>query len=249
MYKAFLTLAFLVLSLIAQSQTSGTLTVTATTSKTSSPKYSPKNIVAIWIEDSNGNFVKTLLAYAGERKQYLKTWKSKTTLAGSAYNVVDAITGATQSLHAARTASWNGKNKSSILVDDGTYKLKMEVTDNDGTAQNLAEFSFVKGTSEQVLTPAATNGFSSITIKWSPLNTAVDEADANTTYRIFPTLATSTISVSGSEVESLEIFDMQGKLMLHSSEKVISVINLPGGVYLANINTIYGNYKQKFVKK
>lgn len=125
----------------------------------------------------------------------------------------------------------------------------MELTDNDGTAQNLAEFSFVKGTVEQVLTPAATNGYSSITIKWSPLNTAVDDADANSSYRIFPTLATSTISVSGSDVESVEIFDIQGKLILNSSEKVISVSNLPRGIYIANIITNYGNRKQKFMKR
>ncbi len=249
MNKTFFFLIFLFFSVIAHSQTSGTLTVTATTSKTSSPKYSPKNIVAIWIEDSNGNFVKTLLAYAGERKQYLKNWKTKTTLAGSVYNTVDAITGATQNSHAARTSTWNGKNKSSILVADGTYKLKMEVTDNDGTAQNLAEFSFVKGTTEQTLTPAATNGFSSISIKWSPLFTAVDEADASLSYRIFPSLASGVIIVSGTDVESVEIFDIHGRLMINSYEKVISVMHLPGGVYIANIITNNGNHLQKFIKK
>jgi hypothetical protein len=104
-------------------QTVGTLSVTATTSQTSSPSYSPDNIVAFWIEDSNGSFVKTLLAYANERKQYLTAWRTKTTVAGSVYNTLDAITGATRTSHAARTASWNGKNRSQVVVADGYYTL------------------------------------------------------------------------------------------------------------------------------
>ncbi|MBK8491329.1 MAG: hypothetical protein IPL49_10675 [Saprospirales bacterium] len=41
------------------SQTSGELSVTVTTSATPG-NFAPKNIVAIWIEDEAGNFVKTL---------------------------------------------------------------------------------------------------------------------------------------------------------------------------------------------
>lgn len=77
MKKIFIVLCVLMLSLVSvMAQTDGKLTVTATTSKTSSPEYSPKNIVAIWIEDNSGKFVQTILAYADERKQYLKAWKT-----------------------------------------------------------------------------------------------------------------------------------------------------------------------------
>ena len=128
-------------------QTAGQLTVTFTTSKTSASTYNPKNIVAVWIIDSNGKFVKTLLALASERKADLVGWKTVTTIAASSYNTVDAITGATQSSHGTRNCTWNGKDKLSVLVPDGNYTLKMEVTDNDLKAQNIASFVFVKGTS------------------------------------------------------------------------------------------------------
>jgi len=44
-------------------QTNGTLAVSVTTSSTGG-NYAPRNIVAIWVEDNSGKFVKTLLAYA-----------------------------------------------------------------------------------------------------------------------------------------------------------------------------------------
>lgn len=248
MKKAILFISMIIITINSQSQTSGTLTVTATTSKTSTPEYTPKNIVAFWIEDSNGLFVKTLLAYADERKQYLKNWRAKTTIAGSVYNSVDAITGPTQLSHTARTASWNGKNKSSILVADGTYKLKMEVTDNDGVVQNLAEIAFTKGATEQILTPGTTNGFSNITIKWSPVNTAIDEIKHNSPYQVYATNATNTVFISGLNIKLVEITDINGKAVLKTTKTTISVLNLPKGIYFANIITDSGNHIRKFLR-
>lgn len=45
------------------------------TVRTTTPggNFSPRNIGAIWIEDSNGQFVKTLKRWADRRKQYLYT--------------------------------------------------------------------------------------------------------------------------------------------------------------------------------
>ena len=229
-------------------QTSGTLTVTATTSATSTPEYAPNNIVAFWIENSSGSFVKTLLAYASERKQYLVNWKSKTTLAGSAYNVVDAVTGATKGSHASRTATWNGTNRSSVQVADGTYTVKMEVTDNDGVKQNLASISFTKGTTAQTLTPAATNGFSSITIKWTPVTTDLIEQTENAFYRIYPTVASETIYVTGTGIQTVEVCDLKGQLLLSSNQQSLKIAQLPSGTYLAHIITDNGNFVRKFVR-
>ena len=47
--------------------TPGTLHVTTLTSAAGG-NYAPRNIVAVWVEDSNGVFVKTLLAYANTYK-------------------------------------------------------------------------------------------------------------------------------------------------------------------------------------
>ncbi len=242
------TLVFASLFGVIKAQTSGTLTVSATTSKTSTPTYSPKNIVAIWIVDSNGKFVKTLLALADERKQYLVNWKTVTTVAGSAYNKVDAVTGATQNSHATRTCSWNGKDKSSVLVADGTYTLKMELTDNDGVKQNLASFTFTKGTAEQTLTPATTSGFSNISIKWTPVNTAIDEVKLSDQYNIYPNPTHSTVYVNGFDIEEIELFTLNGKSILTTNNQELDLSSLPKGIYLAKLTTKAGTFMKKIEK-
>ena len=124
-------------------QTEGTLNVSAATSAAGG-NYAPKNIVAIWVEDNQGNFVKTLLAYAQARRTHLNTWEASTTAAGSPFNAVDAITGATKTSHATRTCTWNGTDVNGALVADGTYRLRMELTDKNATG-NFSTFTFIKG--------------------------------------------------------------------------------------------------------
>jgi len=230
-------------------QTDGTLTVSATTSQTSTPTYAPKNIVAMWIEDSSGKFVKTLLAYANTRKASLLAWKSVTTTAGSAYNIVDAKAGATQTSHTVRTCTWNGKNYLSVLVADGTYKLKMELTDNDGKKQNLASFNITKGTSIETLTPATISGFSSISIKWTPLNTAIEEVEESENYIIYPNPAANSISVTGDDIKRIEICSLDGKKLYSSDEKKIYLNFLPDGMYMVNIFVRNGIVMRKLIKE
>jgi hypothetical protein len=238
------------LSLVSvMAQTDGKLTVTATTSKTSSPEYSPKNIVAIWIEDNSGKFVQTILAYADERKQYLKAWKTSTAIAGSAYNVVDASTGATQKSHGTRSHYWMGKNYKSVAVSDGDYKVKMEVTDNDGVAQNLATFTFSKGPNPVTITPATTNGFSNISIEWVPTNTALLEISSDDLYNIYPNPAMNSIFVNGIDIKSIVIINQKGQQMLSTINQSIDISQLQSGLYFCSIETENGLFYKKFIKK
>ena len=94
----------------APTNTGGTLTISTLTS-TAGGNYSPKNIVAIWIENSSGTFVKSLMVYAATRIQYLTNWVSN-----SSKNVVNATTGATQSSYGTRTCTWNGTNVAGTVV-------------------------------------------------------------------------------------------------------------------------------------
>lgn len=143
----------------------GLLTVSVTTSSTGG-NYAPRNILAIWIEDNSGKFVKTLLAYANTRKTHLNTWEASTTTSGSAFNVVDAITGATQSSHGNHTCTWYGADYTGKVVSDGVYKVRMELTDKNSSG-NAASFSFTKGPNTQKLTPANGPSFSSVSINWT----------------------------------------------------------------------------------
>lgn len=145
----------------AVTNTPGILTISTLTSKAYGAYSS--HVLAIWIENSSGVFVKTLMRYAIKRDVYLTNW-----VGNSAKSVTtDAATGATLTSHATRTATWNGANASGTVVADGTYKVCMELTDDNRTG-NFSTFTFTKGPTAVTLTPANAPSFSSISIKWVP---------------------------------------------------------------------------------
>ena len=72
-----LVLAFVCLAVIGNIvQAAETLDISFTTSRPpgNDLKYEPKNIHAVWIEDSAGNFVKTIARWADKHKAELALW-------------------------------------------------------------------------------------------------------------------------------------------------------------------------------
>lgn len=222
----------------SMAQTSGELAIKVTTS-TAGGKYSPRNIVAIWVEDVNGNFVKTLLAYANKRKTHLNNWEASTNAASSAFNTVDAITGATQSNHATRSCSWNGKNHNGELMPDGTYKLRVELTDKNSTG-NYSAFSFTKGVSIEELKPADVPSFSNIQIKWTPLNTASEEIIANKSAWIYTNFAQHSVVLrqDSSDPIQVKIFNQQGVLIQQvqlNGQAEVDISSWANGLYIFQV--------------
>jgi len=212
--RLFLVL-FLFLCLgIAQAQTKGTLSISVTTSSTGG-NYAPRNVLAIWVEDSSGKFVKTLIAYADKRKTHLNTWESSTTAAGSVYNSVDAITGATKSSHATRTCSWDGTDYNKKIVPDGDYKIRMELTDKNATG-NTASFPFTKGPVPQKITPKDVPSFSSVTITWTNSTTAIRQEQPENRIEIYPNPGSGWFTVRADQLISLKVNDIAGRLICHN---------------------------------
>jgi hypothetical protein len=141
--------------------TNGTLAVTFSTS-TYGGQYSPRHVLAAWIENSSGSFVKSLMVYAAARKSYLTYWNSN-----SSGITTDATTGATLSSHSSHTCSWNGKNSSGTMVADGTYKLCVEYTESNSTGK-FATFSFSKATTAQIGTTSSLSGVTLSSLTWTP---------------------------------------------------------------------------------
>lgn len=109
--------------------------------------YSPRNIGAIWIEDSAGKFIKTLAVWAASRARYLTKFTSE---AGSSR--VDAVTSATLNSHTTHSVTWNLKDVSGNAAPQGAYKLLIEVTDYDGTGK-WASVDFMYTGMPMMLTP------------------------------------------------------------------------------------------------
>lgn len=92
------------------------------------------NQYAVWIEDNDGNFVRTLFVtrFTGEggykrRADSCPTWVSKAKPQDASDEDVDAVTGATPS-NGKHSYTWDGKDAKGNYVANGTYKVFVEGT-------------------------------------------------------------------------------------------------------------------------
>jgi hypothetical protein len=246
LFVFLMVLAFHGVQLFAQ--TTGKLSVSVVTSAAGG-NYAPRNILAIWIEDASGNFVKTLLANADKRIQHLNTWESATNAKGVMYNRVDAITGATLSNHGTRTCTWNGTDYNKNLVGDGKYFVCMELTDKNATG-NYSRFAFTKGLNNSV-TPQNVASFSSINILWEATGTVdVHEIAFDDNIQIFPNPTQNIFFIRGGNITEIEILTLSGSLIFkNNSTTRIDMSNYKNGIYLVRIKAGNRTIVKKLVKE
>lgn len=224
-------------------QTYGHLNVNFTSSQAGG-NYAPRNIVAVWVEDADGHFVKTLMAYAQNRITHLNIWQAATVAAGSEYNRVDAITGSTRTSHASRSCLWNALDYNQNLMPDGTYYLWMELTDKNGTG-NYHSFEFTKGEDAQQLTPADVPSFSDIIISWEPSGTGILEESFSNIYNISNNPGPGKYEISGSSFDEYEVRSISGELVQKSKASVVDLSDQANGIYLLRISN---KDKQQIIK-
>jgi hypothetical protein len=124
----------------------------------------PMNKVAVWITTTNGIFVRTVGSWA-HQISYLPVWMAA---AGTAD--YDGNMGATRPNHSTPSPvifeNWDLKNKSGVVIPDGTYQIHFEVEDaGDKTYVD----TFVKGSTPVTNTLAGTPYFKNISIVYLPL--------------------------------------------------------------------------------
>jgi hypothetical protein len=152
------------------------------TTATTGANFAPKHVLAIWIETSDGQFVRSLKVRADKRKQYLYTWQSE-----SSGNIVDAITGATLTVHGAESIVWNGKDVNQVVVPDGNYKIKVEFTEEHAQGPIL-EIPFIKNTSSSDSTLSNSTYFTNISIEYALTTSGINnETNADTyNFSVYP---------------------------------------------------------------
>ena len=135
------------------------------TTKPTGKKYSPKHVIAIWVTDSKGKFVKTLEVYGKKRRKYLKVWT-----ANSKENTVDAVTGATLKKHQTHTVTWDCRDAKGKLVADGEYLIHVEFTEENkqGPRTPAKHIQFKKGETAVSLTPKDLSNFVKIKLDYTP---------------------------------------------------------------------------------
>jgi hypothetical protein len=97
------------------------------------PHWIASNQLAVWIEDSNGDFVKTIFAtdFMARRKGYIKRpqscpeWVKASGLANLPDSSIDAVSRATQK-PGHRELSWDCTDANGKAVTPGVYTYKVE---------------------------------------------------------------------------------------------------------------------------
>jgi hypothetical protein len=252
-------LVFFIFSMIntpSIAQTSGTLTFSVTTAEPPGG-YSGVHVIALWIEDTNGNFIKTKIRYAQNRVQYLDRW-----IASSASNVVDATTGATLSSHGTLTFNWNATNTSGSVVPDKYYKVWIQMSDRNQSG-TLVSVTFAKDIGPQHITPANSGYFTDMVLDWNPV-IGVNEIereklafhcepnpfkDKTTIHYSLPRNADVTITLHDATGNTLTVLsDMEqlaGEHTLYFESGRTS--QLKPGIYYLSINTGFAAATQKLI--
>lgn len=247
MRKFHFTIILLILCGFVFSQTEGELTVSFVTSDAEGP-YRPSHVLAVWIEDEQGNFVKTLKVYASIYIFYLNTWRASTVAAGKPFNTVDAVTGPTVINHTLRSSTWNGTDYNRDLVPDGIYKLRMELTDKNETG-NYSTFMFEKNDNYSSLNPDDVPSFSDISIVWQAQNNSVSNNKNNHKPTVYPNPNYGIININTDKEYYAELRNIRGQLIISEKTSLIDITKHPTGIYLLKLSAENEIYYYKVLKR
>lgn len=251
----FFTLNLMLISNNSLAQTTGAMSITFTQSPVSST--ATKNVLAIWIEDANGTFVKTRVRYWGSSTtDHLPMWVSK-----SGQNTVDAVTGATlksttnPTAFGSKTITWDGTNSNNVVVPDGVYKVIIESSyckpePADNAHQFMSTFTFTKGPNTETLTPTDSH-LSAISLSWTPNTISIDNAEkTNYEISVSPNPSTGIFNLDFNksiDLAKIEVFSITGQLVYseESNEKIsqfksLDLSSLENGIYMLKVKTTDG---------
>ena len=147
-------------------QTDGALAFSVLTA-TYNGQYRPRNAGAIWITNSQNQFVKTIKKWASNYEYTLIRW-----IASSGHNVVGAITSASYNTHQTHNVTWNGTNHQGNQMPDGEYKINIEFTEHNASSANMGKFkqiSFNKSGEPLNLTIPNDTYFKNMSLTWTPV--------------------------------------------------------------------------------
>ncbi|MBK9290499.1 MAG: DUF2271 domain-containing protein [Bacteroidetes bacterium] len=241
----------------AQVNTEGMVTFQVTT-VSDGGTYAPRHVLAIWIKDGAGNFVKSRKVMAGVRKQHLVKW-----VASSNNNSTDAITGATLNQHTSHTISWDCRNLQGEVVPDGAYEVWIEYTSRNSASNGIAgpffSFAFNKGSTPLNITIPDQTYFKnmSLTYSASAVNIQDVEAAGGIPVRFFNEANKSRLSftLAHSSPVHLAVYDLQGRRVLELCEKQLEAgehiydidhSQLPEGIMIVRLWTPEGVAGRKF---
>jgi hypothetical protein len=260
--KKFCPQVFTVILLIASAkafpQPNGTVEFSATTIDNHAT-FSPKHVLAIWIEDESGSFVKSLEVMADKRIQYLYTWNDV-----SKGDKTDALTGATLPEHRTENVTWDCTDTEENPVPDGNYRVLIEYTSAHEQGP-LASFTFGKSDSAVSLQPDDETYFQDISLSYTPASTGIDRQYAimKNDVKIYPnpfsemlridyqsqTVQHLRVAIYNNRMQLLKIvFEGAANAGLNSYNWTASGSTMPPAVYYVVISNGHSVYARSVIK-
>jgi len=176
----------------AQSAATEQLTLSFNTT-TTGRCYEPRNCTVVWVETSDGQFIKTLSRWASGYKDELVTW-----WAASGQDL-DGMTEASRRTHDDRlTAVWDMTDSNGDVAPDGSYTIRFEMTEcNNGNYENLYSIDFDKD-GNGLVNSTGGGGFENVDLDYTgrgPLDPGVIELD-QASYSVGEKDGAATLAVS-----------------------------------------------------
>jgi hypothetical protein len=223
-------------SAFLQAQTSGLMTFNFTTVQQGTKS---KQVMAVWIENTTGTFIKTNLLYlsSDSTDDHVPQFSLKSGATGTATqgtgavkdattgNTINAITGATRSATTtpkawgAYSVSWDGKTGATtpVLVPDGSYKIWVEMAWNDNPDQHdfiNTGYSFTKGAAIATTNPANAGPLSAMTLTWTPSGLSLDSV-YKTKVALYPNPSNGILNVVYNDipVNKIEVVNILGQVV------------------------------------
>ena len=119
------------------------------------------NQIAIWLEDANGNYIKTIYItdFTGrksgwkKRNQSLSNWQKKANAIKMSQSEIDAVSKATPKQGNVNIV-WDCKDNNGKLIKDGNYKIVVEATIyQDNNVLYTAEINIGNKANSQIASP------------------------------------------------------------------------------------------------
>jgi len=265
MKKLFSTITFCLFTFILIAQQSAPEATTATggvlTVSYAIANPGTQTHYAVYITNSDGQLVNTLGYRYSTEGGYQDQLTTMFSLTGNTVNATttkfvgatDGTTGATFSTaQASKTVYWGktGTMATSVAaLADGNYTVNFElVKRNNNRSFTKATFAKGKTASTPTVSPAIST-FTGISIQWTPAaTTGINDIQLSNLYSIYPNPSIANVYVNGPDIQSVEVFTLEGKFIFSSNQQKLNISALQKGTYLLNINTGKGSITKKLVK-
>lgn len=160
------------LSVAAPAGQAGGTVVFSFDTKSTGSDFAPRHVLAVWVTDSKGRFIKTLECREKNYGRYLVQWARA---AGG--NKTDAVTGASLKTHGAHRVTWDCRNAAGETVPDGEYRIRVEFSERNGPGPLLPDdhVRFIKGPEAKTARPADTAYFKNMALSFTPAGAPVGD--------------------------------------------------------------------------